>query len=380
MPEKKRAYLYEVDFMRVFFICGVLANHTTSAFTDLLPSQTVSRQFLLSTHLLLHFPRFGFMFITGLVLFWQHADKKLDIKSFLLKRFSILLVPYLFWITLFSFLQTLASSNNFSFFNWLVQWWQIVIHGNKFYLYYLFVLFQLYLVFPLLLKLFEKTSGHHLQVLQISFVIQLLMTIYFKYFYGKISHSGWPYLIRAYGNFVLSYQFYFIAGAFCALHYQYVKQFITKFSHWITFATLSLGVGTIGLYYFNTAILGLNRHHANLIHQPYILFYASLVILQTWLIGIWYADKRRHSKSWNHWITNLAECSFGIYLVQLIPLTTIYLLIQYAKPTISFITLIVLLPLAYVGVLGISWALTNLLRKKVFLKSLIGRKEDLHYE
>jgi hypothetical protein len=380
MAEKKRAYLYEIDFMRVFFICGVLANHTTSTFTDLLPAQTTGRQFLLATHLLLHFPRFGFMFITGLVLFWQHADRPFALKQFWLKHFSILLVPYLFWITIFSLFLSFAQTTRFSFLAWLKQWWQIVLHGNQFYLYYLFVLFQLYLLFPLLLKLFEKAKNHHLQILQFSFILQLLLTIYFKYFYGKISHQNWPYLLKAYGNFVLSYQFYFIAGAFCALHYQQVKSFIQKFRHWITWGTLTLSGGTIGLYYFNTVVLKLNRHHANLIHQPYIVIYASLVILQVWLIGIWYANQRRHSKIWDRWVSNFAECSFGIYLVQLLPLTSIYLLLEQTAWKMNLLELIIGLPIAYLIIVGVSWVLTNSMRKTVFLKALIGRKEELHYD
>ena len=245
--------------------------------------------------------------------------------------------------------------------------------------YYLFVLFQLYLLFPLLLKLFEKTKGHHWQVLQLSFVLQLLLTVYFKYFYGRISHQNWPYLLKAYGNFVLSYQFYFIAGAFCALHYQQVTALIQKFGRWITGGTLVLGSGTVALYYFNTVVLKLNRHHANLIHQPYIVFYASLVILQIWLIGIWYANQRRRSHVWDHWVSNFAECSFGIYLVQLLPLTAIYLLLKQAAWKMNFPELIIILPVAYLVIVGVSWTLANSMRKTTLLKTLVGRKEELHY-
>ena len=66
----KKKYLYEVDLMRCFFIFGVLLNHTTSLFSSALgQTSTSSGKFLVSTHLMLHFPRMGFMFVTGLVLF-----------------------------------------------------------------------------------------------------------------------------------------------------------------------------------------------------------------------------------------------------------------------------------------------------------------------
>lgn len=66
----KKKHLYEVDLMRCFFMFGVVLNHVASAFAAALGNKaTPAVRFLVSTHLILHFPRFGFMFITVLVLF-----------------------------------------------------------------------------------------------------------------------------------------------------------------------------------------------------------------------------------------------------------------------------------------------------------------------
>lgn len=61
----KKKHLYEVDLMRCFFMFCVVLNHVASTFAAALGAG----RFLVSTHLILHFPRFGFMFIAGLVLF-----------------------------------------------------------------------------------------------------------------------------------------------------------------------------------------------------------------------------------------------------------------------------------------------------------------------
>lgn len=75
MATTKRKYLYEVDLMRCIFIFGVLANHTTSTFTAAAASNSWAYNFLVSTHLILHFTRMGFMFVTGLVLFLGYYYK-----------------------------------------------------------------------------------------------------------------------------------------------------------------------------------------------------------------------------------------------------------------------------------------------------------------
>ncbi len=67
-PKKvKHPYLYEIDLMRLIFIAGVLLNHTTTAFQHQTSSGLISTGFL-ATHLMIHFTRMGFMFMTGLVL------------------------------------------------------------------------------------------------------------------------------------------------------------------------------------------------------------------------------------------------------------------------------------------------------------------------
>lgn len=53
-PKKKRPYLYEVDLMRIFFIFGVLLNHTTTTFAAQMASSGWPHLLLNSTHLMIH--------------------------------------------------------------------------------------------------------------------------------------------------------------------------------------------------------------------------------------------------------------------------------------------------------------------------------------
>lgn len=377
---RKRKYLYEVDLMRCIFIFGVLANHVTSTFTDAIDPNSWSYLFLVSTHLVLHFTRMGFMFITGLVLFLGYYRKpKINYGKFWLKRYKGSGIPYLFWNGFFILMTLLLVTGSFTFSNWLSEWTSAVIHGDQFYLYYILVTMQLYLIFPLLVGLFKFTEGHHKWVLIISGILQFIFLIYAKYIFPYISHDGWPYLFRSYGTNVLSYQFYFIAGAFVSIHYQAVTQWIRKYCRQIYLLTFLLALGTLGLYYYNTQILHLNRHYANLTHQPYIMIYACMMILSIISISLNYAANRKNPQmlSFTKAVELSSKLSFGVYLTQTASLAMLAGILNYLSPLLTSWQILLLLPIGYLFVIGGSWLISYFCYKVPPFGVLIGRPQKL---
>lgn len=65
----QKRYLHEVDFLRNFFILGVLSNHVVGIFKNQYDYDSSAYLIFGSAHAALHFTRMGFMFMTGLVLF-----------------------------------------------------------------------------------------------------------------------------------------------------------------------------------------------------------------------------------------------------------------------------------------------------------------------
>ncbi|WP_251547669.1 acyltransferase [Limosilactobacillus caecicola] len=391
MAATKRQYLYEVDLMRCIFIFGVLANHVTSTFTGAVDPHSFAYQFLVSTHLMLHFTRMGFMFITGLVLFLGYYHKpRVNFGTFWYKRFKGAGIPYVFWNGFFILLTLILVTQNFSWSGWLSEWGSAIIHGDHFYLYYILVTMQLYLIFPLLLWLFKATEDHHGTVLVISGIIQFLFLIYVKYVFPNVSHAGWPYLMRAYGINVLSYQFYFIAGAFVSIHYRATTRWIRQHRRAIYLSTLILGLGTLGLYYYNTQLLHLDRHYANLVHQPYIMIYASLMILSIISLSLQYAAKR-HEPQWQPFSRAVglsAKLSFGVYLTQTAALSFLAGILSLLAPFVASWELLVLLPFGYLFVISGSWLISYFCYKVYPFGVLIGRpqprqsirKKEIHYD
>ena len=372
----KKKYLYEVDLMRCFFIFGVLLNHTTSLFSSALgQTSTSSGKFLVSTHLMLHFPRMGFMFVTGLVLFLQYYDRpNVNYWEFWKKRYKGSGIPYIFFNG-FYMLCALLLAGTFSFGLWGKEWFLAMIRGDHYYLYYILVIFQLYLIFPVLVWMFKKLEDHHEAILLVSAILQVILLIYAKYIYPNISHQGWPYFAVHYGNLLLTYQFYFIAGAYTWIHYADVQKLLLRHQKLIFITTIILSLGTLALYHFNVAVLHLPQHNANLIHQPYMFFYAVFVISSIIIICLKYTDNRT-KPTWR-WFSRLVEkaakVSFGIYLLQTIPLLFLTGILNSLKTQLSSSVLLALLPVGYFFVLGISWLIAEFCLKVPPFGALIGR-------
>ncbi len=368
--------------MRVIFIFGVLANHATSMVTEPMASTGKPYVIMLATHLILHFTRMGFMFISGLVLFLQYYHKQNNVwPTFWLKRYKGSGIPYIFWNGFLTLFTVFVGAGSLSFAQFGTQWWTHLIKADGFYMYYIFVMFQLYLIFPLLVWLFKKLGSmrNHLILMGISLAFQIAFTFWAKYYFPYISHAGWPDIFLHYGNNILSYQFYFLVGGFYSIHYKEVVAFLGKVKWPLYSITALLALGTFALYRFNTDVLGLTRHYAELIHQPYLVIYASFMVATVFSLSLGYA-KRHTRPRWQPFAKFVAlssKISFGIYLTQSIMLTLMTEVI--AKIHLSDWTWLISAPLVYVIALGGTWLISYFLYKVPPFGILIGRP-NLHFK
>ncbi|MFT8842468.1 MAG: acyltransferase [Schleiferilactobacillus harbinensis] len=378
-PAKKghRPYLHEVDLMRVIFIGGVLLNHTTTAFQTNMSSTSGQRLGLLATHLMIHFTRMGFMFMTGLVLALAYFSKDIHWPVFYLKRFKTVTVPYVLWNTILLVGATALGVGAFTWAAFGSTYLSALLHGDQFYLYYLMVTMQLYLAFPLLRLLFKKTA-HHGRILLISFVAQLAIVSFIKYGLPTINTSNWLWWFKAYGVNVVTYQFYFIAGTYTMLHYQQIVDFIDQHIRVIASLTAALSIGTIGLYAFNRLVLGLNHTAAVSPHQPYMVVYDGLMIMTVFWLGRRYAQWRQTTQhcGLDQLIQNGAKVSFGIYLCQTIAVSLLSGIL--GQLHLSDTALLLLLPLGYAFVLGLSFLIAWFCYRVPPFGWLIGRPQPWH--
>ncbi|MFC6259922.1 acyltransferase [Levilactobacillus fujinensis] len=355
---KKRRYLHEVDLMRVIFIGGVLLNHTTTAFESRLEDTSTSQLLLEATHLALHFTRMGFMFMTGLVLVLNYYHRDHHWLKFWKKRYLGAGVPYIGWNAIIMLVATLAAGPLV----WPAYWSHLgdaLLKGNEYYMYYIVVTFQLYLLFPLIVKLFKRFANQHALILGISFVLQLLLVVGIKYWLPHVDTTNWWYLFKDYGVNVLVYQFYFIAGGLVAVHYDAVVAWVNQHHRLLGWGTLGLSIGTVALYFGDKNILHLSAAATFSVHQPFIFIYDVVIILFVFWLGLQYVTARQGRLP--EWIDRLIQAfskvSFGIYLTQSLPIFLLYGIL--GRVNAPAWVVLAALPLGYLlvagGALGISW-------------------------
>ncbi len=368
----KRPYLYEVDLMRIIFICGVLLNHTTSTFKGRIDNASTSQVILEASHLMLHFTRMGFMFMTGLVLTLNYYNRKHEWLKFERKRFVSAGIPYLAWNFIVMFL-SIEAGVGFSMANFKADYIDAVIHGDQFYMYYILIVLQLYLVFPLIVLMFKKFDKYHSWIMGISFVIQMAILIFIKYFLPNIDRTNWWWWFRSYGVNVFTYQFYFLAGAYASIHYKAVTQFINAHIKPIAWLTGILSLGTVGLFFFDIDFLHLSMAATMSVHQPYMLIYDVFMIAFVFWVGLRFAYWRQHGLwPWvDRWVHNVAKVSFGLYLVQTIPLAMLaFILAQISLPAWA---MLLCLPIGYAFVIAVAFGISWFCYKVPPFGILIGR-------
>lgn len=369
---QKRRHLYEIDFMRIFFTLGVLFNHTvnkfTSAMTDGNTYYTVR-----SARVMFHYTRMGFIFISGIVLTLTYF-KKHDWSKFLKKRFGGSLWPYLAWNALLLTLMIMIGNPNYSLDSFGSKYFTIVMHGSSFYLYYMLLVMQLYLLFPVIVYLFQHFARHHSLILSTSFTIQLLTDFWIKYVMSQTDTSSWPYWIKAVSINIFAYQFYIFFGVYTWLYHEKVYAFLERHIKQLIILAITMAFGMIAYYrIWNQQYLQLDSDHALSLHQPYIVCYDIVMLSLIFWIGKKYAQ--RQARGLPNWLQSLMDravkVSFGMYLNQTIGL----LIVNYILSTLSLPNwlLLILIPVGWLLVVFISFELAWICYKVPPLGFLVGR-------
>src|SRR3984893_2320265 len=223
-----RRWLAQVDAMRPIKQAGVVSTHSILFFAP--AAATVGSGAAL---LLLHVSREGFFFISACMLTYAYADLRLrdpgGLRRFYRRRIVSVVIPYLCW-NLIYFCYLLPRAHYASVGQALGHLAWIVAIGY-YQLYFLLVIMQFYLVFPLVLMLLRRTRGHHGLVIAGAAATQVTMSI--------VTH--WqllPALMQKYAQQdALSYLLYLVGGSVVAFHLDEVHAWVVRHARLILFLT-----------------------------------------------------------------------------------------------------------------------------------------------
>jgi surface polysaccharide O-acyltransferase-like enzyme len=270
-----------------------------------------------------------FVMISGVLL----LNKNEELTTFLRKRFSRLLFPFIFWSVIYLFIKI----------NYDLPLKEIISYsikelksGTEFHLWYIYMLIGLYLFIPILSKwTVNATKKEMIYFLSIWFFIIIVSLPFFNKFYTRIDF-----------RYFSGYIGYLVLGTF--LH-----RFLDKKPRWIGFLLFFVSVGfTILITYYLTA-------KTNTFNGRFYEFLGLNVVFASIGMFLILKDINTENQKFKKLIENISKYSYGIYL------SHIFVLMAISKIGVSYLLFNPWLSIPFVAlcVFSLSWLLTFLLSK-----------------
>lgn len=266
--EKPKARIDFFDFAKGIAILAVIIIH--SCYFPLyltLSHNNFSPSFFVISEQINRAMRFAipvFLISSGALLFLNNLGKE-SLKNFCFKKAKRIVLPYVLFSALGTYI--FASSGNFIFFNYLSRALKDIFTGSALLPYWFVpVLLQLYIIYPILWYLFVKKKISPAKILLCSFLISLIC--YFVFYY---KYLGWQ---RYLGQFYFfgSVLFFFVLGMI------FKSMVLTENRQWLQKSFFLLFSFLIILMYFLLGLLSPTEAYFNerLIYGPVVfllLFY-----------------------------------------------------------------------------------------------------------
>jgi peptidoglycan/LPS O-acetylase OafA/YrhL len=214
-----------IYIVRALAFIGILFVHVTSVPIGQITDKGSSMFFLFN--FLNIFNRFGtttFIFLSAFVLFYRYYDQRLSLKSvlgFYRRRLLYILIPYFIFSLIYYVVQIYYSYGETwqGFFQHAsyIDFVHKVALGEAFYhLYFVFINVQFYLLFPLLLFLFQRFPRLTKHLIWIGLVLQ----------WGFIFYNYYSLHIVDKGQLAISYFSNYCLGAYFGIYYSSLKDWI----------------------------------------------------------------------------------------------------------------------------------------------------------
>ena len=368
----KKQEIKELYYIRAIAALGILIIHATTEFA--VSSQFNTNSMYLGIFLNQFF-RFGsqvFMMVSGIVIFYNYRSiSEFNTKYFYKKKIKYLFLPYIMW-TLVYFLYTSyvreigINSDSLS-----VLLRNVLLGEGYYHLYFMFLIFQFYLLVPLFLKYFIKPMKERpLTVFIVIFLLQSIILIYGQFF-RDLSVGGLLGIFNQYyRRTVFAWFYYFLTGGMIGLHYDKVTNFIDRNIIKILTGYLlvtSLYLGEV----FITIIKDQGRTNFGNFHstRPQTMIYAIF----TMAILLWATGKISNSTNILSKVVKVfGTYSLGIYFLHPLVISRLTIKIIYSYTIFSFSRLSSLLLMVSLSVL-LTFFITLLIGSTSFRWILIGK-------
>jgi peptidoglycan/LPS O-acetylase OafA/YrhL len=289
--------------MRPVKQAGVVSTHSLLAFA---PGAAIAVGGAL---MLLHVTRESFLFISACMLTYGYQDlNRIGYAYFYRRRAISVVLPYVcwtfiyFWLTLPAHLSPWGGLGHFAY-----------LLGSGYYqLYYLIVIMQFYVLFPALFWLVRKTRGHHVALLVVSLLVQVLVT----------SLMHWNVLPAQMRGFwatreIISYQFYLVAGTIAALHLDALHRWLCQHGWRVFWATVAAaGASELWFVAAHDRWAGWLGSSSDPL-QPIVIPFNIGAIACLYLFGVWLVAPER-SRRIRVLTRSGSDNAYSVYLAQMV--------------------------------------------------------------
>jgi peptidoglycan/LPS O-acetylase OafA/YrhL len=306
-----RPRLDQVDAMRPMKQAGVISTHVLIFFAPAAASVSAGAALLL-----LHVSREGFFFVSACMLTYAYSGiGRAGLGRFYRRRLVSVAIPYVCWTVIY-FLYGLPTAHYVSVAAALEKLGSLMYTGY-FQLYFLLVIMQFYLVFPLVVKMLHRTRGHHGVIVAAAAVAQVTLTVLMHWqILPPLMESGWAQ--REAPTYVL----YLIGGSVAAFHLDAATDWLRRHARLVITATVLAALAAEAVYFLGETGVTTALGDGNDAFQPSVIPFNVGAIACMFLAGMALVKPGR-SPRLRAVVRSGSDNAYGVYLAQMLFITAL---------------------------------------------------------
>lgn len=379
-----KPHVEEVDYLRVFGLISIVVIHSLGFLLLLSETDSSSEIFQRLAVNLLRYGRFVFMFVTGLVLFYNYKDRELNVRRFYKRRLKNLVVPYAIWTAIYLYIKYRTSIDWTRLASFAAVWWQNLLSGNAFYhLYYIVVTIQFYFFFPFLILVF-KPRRPRLWAGTILVSGLFLCAVYHYIFEirgaelaGLAAGTPWAgfagWVMKYKDRLLFSYLPFYLLGGLAGIYLEEFRKWLAERRRLIFVGLLLSAALVSGEYFCLYRYMGQPWGLAVSVFKPSIYIYSIMVIAA----AFWFSLAVERRGTMRVFTKILAANSLGIYLAHPAVLHVLHSYCYGWYQAVPVCLLVVLDPLAAVA---ISCFISIVLGSNKYTRFIVGEAGNMRLQ
>lgn len=370
---KRREVIPELYILRGLALLGIVFQHALGVYIRRENIPLADAAMLGMFFNITKFAVPAFVFATGTALLYNYYEK-LDYPSFMKKRALEILLPFLLWTVIYEVYYYGIPSVSPA---WLMEFGKNIMLGSEAYhLWFVVLIFQFYLFYPLILALFKWFRARVTNALLYSAAVGLLAVLYaalmwFSSNYIPVHNFHFDnmflqmYLIDYRDRNFIYFLFYFILGGIAGVSLIKWREFVTRSVSWNSILFVNLFI-LIGYELMKNALWGgVNLNYSTSLKPSMFLYTVSEILL---IYGLSMIIVRNGSRIFN-FLDQMGRLSYGIYLSHALVLDYAVRVVNRALPSGQALWLSVL---AFVLCVLVSWGVVVLISRVPYGGILIG--------